>query len=450
MAVTPDAGDRRLAGRALRPKVPRSSHQAWTRSDTRPDPVATLQATEAERLPELLGLRYQRMAESPFTFLRGSAAVMASDLSTTPRSGLRVQACGDAHIGNFRLLGTPERRLILDLNDFDETTPAPFEWDLKRLTASAVVAARHHAWSPKVCRGIAESAARTYRVKMASYARQRSLDVWYSSIDQHVLAEELRLSKIDRHQHRLARTAMKKAWEKDNLKATRRLTTRVDGELRLRDDPPLLFHRNQDADLVESVLRSYRSVLANYKKVVFDRYRLVDYAFKVVGVGSVGTRCWVALFEGGAAHDPLVLQLKQAGRSVLEPYAGRNPYGQGGRRVVEGQRLIQAAGDVFLGWTRNAVNGIDYYVRQLWDMKGKLDTQVMSEQSLTLFAELSGWTLARAHARSGDPAAIAGYIGSGSAFDRAVGAFAVAYADQTERDHELLCAALDKGRIPGR
>jgi uncharacterized protein (DUF2252 family) len=412
--------------------------------------VATLRAAESERLPELLGLRYERMAESPFTFLRGSAAVMASDLATTPQSGLRVQACGDAHIGNFRLLGTPERNLILDLNDFDETSPASFEWDLKRLAASTVVAARHHGWSPRVCRDIAESAAFTYRTKMASFARQRSLDVWYSSIDRTALEEELRLSKIDKHQHRLAHKAMKKAWAKDNLKAARRLTIRVDGALRLRDDPPLIFHRAQDADLVESVLLSYRSALADYKTVLLDRYELVDYTFKVVGVGSVGTRCWIALFEGSAGHDPLVLQLKQAGRSVLEPYAGRNRYGHGGRRVVEGQRLIQAAGDIFLGWTRGPVTGIDYYVRQLWDMKGKIDTQLMNEPSFTLFAQLCGWTLARAHARSGTPVAIAGYIGSGDAFDRAIGAFAVAYADQTERDHERLCRALEKGELPGR
>jgi len=305
--------------------------------------VATLRAAESERLPELLGLRYERMAESPFTFLRGSAAVMASDLATTPQSGLRVQACGDAHIGNFRLLGTPERNLILDLNDFDETSPASFEWDLKRLAASTVVAARHHGWSPRVCRDIAESAAFTYRTKMASFARQRSLDVWYSSIDRTALEEELRLSKIDKHQHRLAHKAMKKAWAKDNLKAARRLTIRVDGALRLRDDPPLIFHRAQDADLVESVLLSYRSALADYKTVLLDRYELVDYTFKVVGVGSVGTRCWIALFEGSAGHDPLVLQLKQAavrpralrGAQSLRPRGssgGRGPATHPGRR----------------------------------------------------------------------------------------------------------------------
>jgi uncharacterized protein (DUF2252 family) len=440
---------RREKGRALRSTVPRSKHRAWRPIESRPDPLSLLRATESERLPELLELRYQRMAESPFTFLRGSAAVMASDLATTPQSGLRVQACGDAHIGNFRLLGTPERRLILDLNDFDETSPAPFEWDLKRLAASVVVAARRHEWSAKVCRGIAESVVRTYRTKMASFARQPSLAVWYSSIDEADLMEELRLSAIDENQHRLARRAIQKASEKDNLKAASRLTTRIDGNLRLRDDPPLLFHRELDGDLVEGALRSYRSALAKDKIVVFDRYELVDYAFKVVGVGSVGTRCWVALFEGRAAHDPLILQLKQAGRSVLEPYAGRSPYSHGGRRVVEGQRLIQAAGDIFLGWTRNPVEGIDYYVRQLWDMKGKIDTQLMNEQSLTLFAEVSGWSLARAHARSGDPQAINGYIGSGDAFDRAVSAFAVAYADQTEMDHKVLCDALEKGELPG-
>lgn len=436
-------------GRGARSAVPRSSHGSWTPPESRADPVATLRAGEGQRVSELLGLRYERMAESPFGFLRGSAAVMAADLASTPRAGPRVQACGDAHIGNFRLLGTPERTLVLDLNDFDETAPAPFEWDLKRLAASAVVAARQDGLATNSCRQIAEKAVRSYRTRMAGFARQRALDVWYSRVDQAMLEEVIAQSKIDVRQHRRARRLMERASEKDNLRAVRRLTTRVDGKLRFRDDPPVLYHSPIGEEVVEQALRAYRVSLPNHTRALLDRYQLVDYAFKVVGVGSVGTRCWIALFDRQDANDSIVLQLKQAGPSVLEPFAGRSAYGHGGRRVVEGQRLIQAYGDMFLGWTRNQSEGVDFYVRQLWDMKGKLNLQLMNEESLSLFAELSGWTLARAHARSGDPAAIAGYMGTGRSFDRALGSFAVAYADQTERDHERLCTALEKGEIGG-
>jgi uncharacterized protein (DUF2252 family) len=394
-------------------------------------------------------MRYSRMAASPFGFLRGSAAIMAADLARTPQSGLRVQACGDAHIGNFRLLGTPERRLNLDLNDFDETLPAPFEWDLKRLAASAVVAARQNGFSNVVSRGVAERAARTYRLRMAEYARKRTLDVWYSRIDRAALDETLRRAKLDASQHRLARQRVEKALGKDHLKAVRKLTTMVGGVPRLRDDPPVLYHTDLGAEVVRRAVDAYRNTLPNHIRVLFDRYELVDYAMKVVGVGSVGTRCWAVLFDGGGFENPLVLQVKQADRSVLEPYAGRSDYDHQGQRVVEGQRLIQAAGDSFLGWTYGSIDGVDYYVRQLWDMKGKMDTQVMDEESLPLFAELCGWALARAHARSGDPAGIRGYIGSGASFDRAVTSFAVAYADQTERDHQRLCVAVEKGELPG-
>ncbi|GAA1234141.1 DUF2252 domain-containing protein [Oryzihumus leptocrescens] len=445
----PTPAQRRASGRSLRSAVPRSSHAGWHPPDSRPDPVATLRATDAVRLSELLGLRYSRMSASPFTFLRGSASVMAADLATTAQSGLWVQACGDAHIGNFRLLGTPEREINLDINDFDETLPAPFEWDLKRLAASAVVVGRQNGFSPEVCSGAALAAARSYRLRMAEYARERPLEVWYSSIDSLTLQDVVRHAQIDAQQKRLAHRRINKARRKDNLRAFRRLTTTVDGTLRFRDDPPRLYHHPQDDDIVHRAMTSYRGTLPHHVQVLFDRFELVDYSVKVVGVGSVGTRCWAVLFDGGDARTPLVLQVKQAGRSVLEPHAKPAEQDHQGRRVVEGQRVIQAAGDIFLGWTSGAVEGVDYYVRQLWDMKGKVDTELMSGESLVLFAELCGWTLARAHARSGDPGAIHGYLGSGQGFDRAIARFAVDYADQTERDHERLCEAISRGDVPG-
>ena len=408
----------------------------------------SLRDDEAGRVPHLLGLRYSRMAASPWGFLRGSASLMASDLATTPQTGPRVQACGDAHIGNFRLLGTPERALNFDINDFDETLPAPFEWDLKRLAASAVVAGRQNGFSAGACREVAAAAARAYREHMAAFAIEGPLEVWYLGVDSTTLESVLARADIDASQRRLAHQRIRKARRKDNLKAFRRLTTRVKGNLQFRNDPPVLYHDHGDDEIVEHVLSSYRSTLPHHVRVLFDRFELVDYAVKVVGVGSVGTRCWAALFIGEEDQTPLVLQVKQADRSVLEPYARAAEQEHQGQRVVEGQRLIQAASDIFLGWTHDPVTDVDYYVRQLWDMKGKLDTQLMNERSLKLFAELSGWTLARAHARSGEPAEIHGYLGSGTAFDRAVTAFAVDYADQTELDHRRLREAVDSGELP--
>lgn len=444
----PSARERKASGRALRSATKRSRHAVWQPTDARRDPITTLRAAEPDRVAELLGLRYSRMATSPFGFLRGSASIMAADLATTAQSGLRVQACGDAHIGNFRLLGTPERKLNFDLNDFDETLPAPFEWDLKRLAASSVVAARQNGYSARVSRGVADQAARAYRVRMAEYAERRTLDVWYSKVDRVTLEQALQRAKLDATQHRLAQKGIIKALGKDNLKAVRKLTTIVNGVPRFRDDPPVLYHVEQDDEVVRRAVHEYRSSLPNHTRVLLDRFELVDVAVKVVGVGSVGTRCWAVLFDGGGFENSLVLQVKQADRSVLEPFAGRSAYEHQGQRVVEGQRLMQAAGDIFLGWTSGTIDG-DYYVRQLWDMKGKVDTGLMDEESLALFAALCGRALARAHARSGDPAAIHGYIGSGDAFDRAVTAFAVAYADQTERDHQRLCDAIEKGELPG-
>ncbi len=444
----PSMQARRARGRALRASVPRSAHAGWQPPKARRDPVDSLRDDEADRVRHLLGLRYSRMSASPWGFLRGSASLMASDLATTPQTGLRVQACGDAHIGNFRLLGTPERALNFDINDFDETLPAAFEWDVKRLATSAVVAGRQNRFAADACRAAAAAAARAYREHMAVFATQGPLDVWYLGVDSTTLEAVLARADIDASQRRLAHQRIRKARRKDNLKAFRRLTTTVNGTLQFRNDPPVLYHDHGDDEIVEHVLSSYRSTLPHHVRVLFDRFELVDYAVKVVGVGSVGTRCWATLFVSEEEQTPLVLQVKQADRSVLEPYAGAAEQEHQGQRVVEGQRLIQAASDIFLGWTHDPVTDVDYYVRQLWDMKGKLDTQLMNERSLKLFAELSGWTLARAHARSGEPAEIHGYLGSGTAFDRAVTAFAVDYADQTEHDHRRLREAVDSGELP--
>ena len=454
----PSAAERSVAGREMRTAVPRAQQAAWSASDARTDPIAALRATEADRLPELLGLRYGRMAASPFGFLRGAAGIMAADLATTPQSGLRVQACGDAHIGNFRLLGTPERALNFDLNDFDETLPAPFEWDLKRLAASAIVAGRHNGFSARECRNVASKAAQSYHRHTKEYANQSALDIWYSRIDSETLESVLKREKIGRKQNRMLRKRMSRARDKSHQQALLRFTTVVDGHTRLREDPPLIYHEPRDEEVVARVVDAYRQSLRHHLRVLFDRYELVDYAIRVGGVGSVGTRCWVALFEShdGNADNSIILQMKQAGRSVLEPYAGACRYANQGQRVVEGKRLLQAAGDILLGWTgaendgvgNTGIGGIDYYVRQLWDMKGRFDTEQMDADGMALFAELCGWTLARAHARSGDPVATLGYIGSGDSFDRAITDFAVAYADQTERDHELLCRAIDRGELP--
>ena len=448
MVHLPGVQERRARGRSIRETVPRSLHAGWLEPESRPDPVASLRAEETDRLPHLLGLRYSRMAASPWGFLRGSASLMAADLATTATSGLRVQACGDAHIGNFRLLGTPERDLNFDINDFDETLPAPFEWDLKRLATSAVVAARQNGFSPDACRA---AWLRRGPLLPRAHGRVRRRAPARRLVPRGRQRNAGGRAGTGRHRRRAAAPGAQ-------------ADPQGPGEGQPQGVPPADDDRQRHAAVPQrptaalprpTGLRSrparpssYRSTLPHHVRVLFDRYELVDYAVKVVGVGSVGTRCWAVLFDSGDKRHPLVMQVKQADRSVLEPYAGPAEQDHQGQRVVEGQRLTQAAGDILLGWTRNPVDGVDFYVRQLWDMKGKLDTQLMNERSLALFAELSGWTLARAHARSGDPAAIHGYLGSGQAFDRAITAFAMDYADQTRRDHRRLREAVRSGELP--
>jgi uncharacterized protein (DUF2252 family) len=404
-------------------------------------------------------MRYGRMLVSPFAFYRGAAAIMASDLGATPASGYRVQACGDAHLSNFGIFGTPERKFVFDMNDFDETLPAPWEWDVKRLAASFAVAGREGGLSRKERARAVAAGARSYRRAMRSLADGRAIRVWYAHLQVHDLLRELR-SEFSAARLVQVEADVAKAQTRDSLRAVRKLTGHVDGERRFIDDPPLivtlesLFGEEgwrEIADEVEAMIDSYRSALSPERRDLLDQYRLVHVARKVVGVGSVGTRAWVALFVGIDRDDPLMLQVKEAEVSVLEPYAGASEYEHHGERVVVGQRRLQAAGDALLGWTRieRATDGLrrDYYVRQLWDWKGSATLEGMSPRGMAAYARTCGSVLARAHARTGDRVGIAAYLGSGDAFDRALVRFAEEYADQNERDYAALQAAHASGRI---
>ena len=433
-------------GRQLRQAVPRSAHADWMPAPDRPDPVERLAEVDA-RLPELLPLRNSRMAVSPFAYLRGSAAMMAADLAQTPNAGVRVQACGDAHLSNFGIFATPERNVVFDLNDFDETLPAPFEWDLKRLAASIEVVLRGRAPS-KIRTAVVEGAVETYRHKVAEFATWRALDIWYARISVADLVEIMPKS---------ARASMlrdvDKARRKNHLGALNKLTAVVDGHRRFLEDPPILVplrDTGHDMDEVMAAIDSYRLSLSEEHRVLFEKFTIVDVARKVVGVGSVGTRCWVGLLEGPAhpAGDPLFLQVKEAGPSVLEAYLGRAATGHAGQRVVAGQRMIQTASDIFLGFATAKETGRQYYVRQLWDVKGSSDPSRMDLATLTRYADLCAWVLARAHSRTGDAARIAGYLGRGRSFDRAIAEFARRYAIQNELDHAAVAQAIAEGRLP--
>jgi uncharacterized protein (DUF2252 family) len=438
------------AGRALRREVPRSAHADWTPPAGRPDPVEVLEMQGTTRVPELLPIRYGRMAESPFAFFRGAAAVMAMDLSSNPVTGLRVQACGDAHVTNFGKFASPERKLVFDINDFDETVPGPWEWDVKRLCASLHVVARQRDFSRKQCDRVVLAAARSYRERLAQYATWRTLDLWYERTEIKQVIDHFPMkyrANVERD--------VKRARRKDHLRAVNKLTTTVGGHRRFVESPPLIVHltdTGHDMEDVAGVIESYRSTLGEHHRFMFDRFRIVDVARKVVGVGSVGTRCWIALFEGPEHPDTdlIVLQVKEAPPSVLEPYVGASAFGHGGRRVVVGQRLIQAASDVFLGWAEGPNSGRHYYVRQLWDFKGQGDPMVMDLDHLGHYGALCAWILARAHARTGDAARISGYLGRSTRFDRAIAEFSARYALTNERDHAALLDAIAGGRIEAR
>jgi uncharacterized protein (DUF2252 family) len=452
-----DASERAAAGRAARSQARRSTHGGWEPADERPDPIAVLETQAASRVPELVPIRYGRMAASPFAFYRGAAAVMAADLAVTPVSGLRVQTCGDAHLSNFGTFAAPDRRLVFDVNDFDESLPGPWEWDVKRLAASFAVAGRESGLKRKQREAVVLAGIASYRESMRSFAAMGNLEVWYSRFDVEGALAEVEHEAPDELER--VRRGVAKARNKDSLRALERLTETVDGELRFRSEPPLLVPGEEllpagdgrpAAEILEGVLRAYRETLPADRQHLLDGYRFRHIARKVVGVGSVGTRAWVVLLTGADDRDPLFLQAKEADASVLEPHVGASRFRNHGRRVVEGQRLMQAAGDIFLGWCRTVgIDGRerDFYVRQLWDWKRSAEIERLTPIGFEVYARICGQTLARAHARSGDRVAIGAYLGGGDTFDRAIAAFSEAYADQNERDHAALLAAIDADRI---
>ena len=436
--------ERKDAGRAARKRTSRSDLGVYAPSPDRPDPIELLDRQNANRFPDLVPVRWGRMVASPFAFYRGSAALMAHDLAGSPDSGLVVQLCGDAHLQNFGLFASPERRLLFDLNDFDETLPGPWEWDVKRLAASLVLASRSNGGSAEEQTAAAEACVRAYRVAMAAFAAMSSTEVWYFKVD----VDDALPQMVDDRCDRTAKIA-EKARRRTTLQALERLTTVIDGRHVIVDDPPIIEHLPDHMDVgdIKAMVNEYRATLADERRYLFDRFHIVDIARKVVGVGSVGTHSWIALAVADSEEDdPLFLQIKEATRSVLEAYVGRSAQSNHGQRVVIGQRMMQAASDVFLGWTRNT-DGRDFYVRQLRDMKGSIKVETLSQAELSSYGERCAGVLARAHARTGDPIAIAGYLGQGEVFDRALTTFALGYADQAERDHAELRAAVDSGRI---
>ena len=447
-------------GRAARTAVPRESHAVYDPPAGRPDPVALLEQQASSRLPELVPIRYGRMLVSPWCFFRGAALLMASDLATTLSSGLIVQACGDAHLSNFGTFASPERNLLFDVNDFDETQPGPWEWDVKRLAASLEVAARGNGFSRRQRRQIVTASTRRYRTAMRTFSAMSSLDIWYARADL-ALVHKLFQPQMTPHSRKVMAKDLAKAYTRDSMQAFSKLAGVVGGQTRIIADPPLIMPVSQllpeekdrlgfEAQL-DGLIAKYRRTLDADHRFLFRRYQLADLARKVVGVGSVGTRCWIVLFQDRDGSDPLFLQVKEAQPSVLAAFAGAGKYANQGQRVVEGQRLMQAASDIFLGWQRTgkALDGKthDFYVRQLRDWKVSLDIDAMKPSGMQIYGQLCAWTLARAHARSGEAIAIAAYLGNADVFDQAITEFAAAYADQNERDYQALATAAATGRI---
>jgi uncharacterized protein (DUF2252 family) len=462
-----DTGQARLTpaqsaarGKAARAAVPRTSHAVFEPAPGRPDPIALLAEQAVTRVPELVPVRWGRMLVSPFTYYRGAALPMASDLATTPVSGLAVQACGDAHLSNFGIFGSAERRLVFDVNDFDETLPGPWEWDVKRLAASLEVAARDNGFATKQRRDILTAAVASYRLAMRGFAGMTNLDVWYARTDVEQLRADLD-SQLSMRQRKRLDEGIAKARTRDSMRAVAKLTRDVDGRPQIISDPPLLVpvaellpaeaDRNALVAQLRGLIGQYRRTLETDRRYLLEQYEPCDMARKVVGVGSVGTRCWIMLFLGRDTADPLFLQIKEAEKSVLSRFVGASKYTNQGQRVVAGQRLMQAASDIFLGWQRTGAGldgkSRDFYVRQLRDWKFSLDVATMVPAGMRAYGEVCAWTLARAHARSGDRIAIAAYLGTSDVFDRAIVEFAGAYADQNERDYQALAQAAASGRI---
>ena len=451
--------ERVARGKAARNDTPRSSHGRWEPATNRPDPVALLEEQAVSRVPELVPLRYGRMMVSPFTFYRGGALLMASDLAATPRSGLNAQICGDAHLSNFGVFASPERQMMFDINDFDETLPGPWEWDVKRLAASFEIAGRDRGLKPADRRAVVLAGVAEYRIRMHEFAAARNLDVWYAHIPVDRIFKELEATATKKQQAK-AKANAAKARTRDSMQAFTKLTHVVDGQRRIISDPPLivpiedLIPPGSGRDDIESelreLIRSYRRTLETDRRELIESFEYVHFARKVVGVGSVGTRAWIILLLGRDGQDPLFLQAKEAQESVLERFVGKSKYTNHGQRVVAGQRLMQASSDIFLGWQR--VRGLDgkerdFYLRQLRDWKGSADVDTMAVSLMAGYARVCAATLARAHARSGDRIAIASYLGNSDTFDRAIADFSAAYADQNERDYQALVDAVGSGRL---
>jgi uncharacterized protein (DUF2252 family) len=455
----PTVAERVARGKAARAEVPRSSHGAFEAPAHRTDPIELLERQAATRVPELVPIRYGRMLVSPFTFYRGAALIMASDLSQTPHSGLTVQCCGDAHLSNFGVFASPERRLVFDINDFDETLPGPWEWDVKRLAASMLIAAQYNGLAVKEQEQIVLGTVEEYRTAMGGFAAMRNLDVWYAHLDVEATVAQLG-SQFKARQVRRTEKTLAKARTRDSMSAFSKLTREVDGEPRILADPPLIVpindlvegsERDELFDWLHELLRSYRATLQHDRRELLEQFELVDFARKVVGVGSVGTRAWIALLLGRDSQDPLFLQMKEAETSVLEEFVAPSEVDNHGERVVNGQRLMQASSDIFLGWL-HVESGLDekardFYGRQLKDWKGSAEVEQMVPRGMATYGRLCGWTLARAHARSGDRVAIAAYLGKSATFDRAIVQFSKAYAEQNERDYKALKTAVESGAV---
>jgi uncharacterized protein (DUF2252 family) len=451
--------ERVARGKAARKEVSRSSHARYDPLSTRADPVELLERQATTRVPELVPIRYGRMLVSPFTFYRGAASIMAHDLAATPRSGLMVQCCGDAHLSNFGVFASPERALVFDVNDFDETLPGPWEWDIKRLAVSMLIAARDNGYRAKDQDRIVLDTVARYRTAIAEFAGMKQLEVWYARLNVENVLQEFG-SQFKPKMVRRTEKGIAKARTKDSMTAFAKLTHVVDGQARIVDEAPLIVpmgqlaagrERDEIVEQLHDLLRDYRQTLEFDRRVLLEAFDLTDLARKVVGVGSVGTRAYIALMLGRDGQDPLFLQMKEAEASVLEEFLGPSEFPNHGARVVVGQRLMQAVSDIFLGWLHidSGLDGNprDFYVRQLKDWKGSAEIEQMVPEGMTAYGKLCGWTLARAHARSGDGIAIASYLGNGDSFDRAMVEFCKAYADQNERDFEALGAAVESGRI---
>lgn len=462
---------RRASGEDARDRTPPSSHAGWRPAAGRLDPVDLLEEQNRTREPDLVPVRHGRMMVSPFTFYRGAAKLMAADLAATPVAGLNAQLCGDAHLSNFGAFGSPERRLVFDLNDFDETLPGPFEYDVKRMAASFTVAGRHNGFSAADTRAATLDAVTAYREAMAEFAQMRTMDIWYAHLDEDQLmaavdstvaatvkgAKKKKEAKAAVKARKRAEKLAEKARTRDSLQALSTLGELVDGKYRIVSQPPIVvpareaasvgFSTDELDDVIREQFGAYRATLQDDRRRLLERFEIVDTARKVVGVGSVGTRAFIVLLQGRDAHDPLFLQVKEATASVLEAHLGESEYSQPGERVVQGQRMMQAASDLFLGWTKGVQVNRYYYWRQLRDMKASARVEAMTPLGLTFYARTCGWTLARAHARSGDPVAIAAYLGDSDAFDHSVTDFSQRYADQNERDFQRFVLAVRSGRL---